>query len=69
MMEKLNNSYLVERVSVENSLVQAGMVEVQAMPMSDPSEFKNRVLNLFGDFNRETISAMMLKYYISIHNR
>ena len=61
MMEKLNNSYLVERVTVENSLVQAGMVEVQAMPMSDPSEFKNRVLNLFGDFNRETISAMMLK--------
>ena len=60
-MEKLNNSYLVERVEVENALVQSGVVEVQAMPMGDPSEYKNRVLNLFGDFNRETISEMMKK--------
>ena len=63
-MEKLNNSYLVERVNVENALnTHLGPVEVQAigMPMGDPSEYKNRVLNLFGDFNRETISEMMKK--------
>ena len=63
-MEKLNNNYLVERVNVENALnAQLGPVEVQAigMPMCDPSEYKNRVLNLFGDFNRETISEMMKK--------
>lgn len=60
-MEIKNNNYLVERVPVENTLIQSGMVEVQAMPIGDPSEFKNRVLNLFGDFNRETISEMMKK--------
>ena len=61
-MERLNKSYLVERVNVENAVsTHLGPVEVQAMPMCDPSEYKNRVLNLFGDFNRETISEMMKK--------
>ena len=65
-MEKLNKSYLVERIAVENSLVErsivnADFVEIQASPMGSSSEYKNRVLNLFGDFNRETISEMMKK--------
>lgn len=61
-MEKLNNNYLVERVNVENAVkTQLGPVEIQTIPMGDPSEYKNRVLNLFGEFNRETISEMMKK--------
>lgn len=65
-MEKLNKSYLVERIAVENSLIErsivnADFVEIQASPMGGSSEYKNRVLNLFGDFNRETISEMMKK--------
>lgn len=66
-MEKLNRNYLVERITVENSLVEnslinAEFIELQSAPMSSvSSEYKNRVLNLFGDFNRETISEMMKK--------
>ena len=66
-MEKLNKNYLVERIAVENSLVEhsivnAEFIELQASSMGgNSSEYKNRVLNLFGDFNRETISEMMKK--------
>ena len=63
-MEKMNK-YLVERVNVEKTLMNQGLtasefVEIQAAPMIQ-SEYKNRVLNLFGDFNRDTISKMMEK--------
>jgi ATP-dependent protease ClpP protease subunit len=63
-MEKMNK-YLVERVDVEKTLMNQGLtasefVEIQAAPMMQ-SEYKNRVLNLFGDFNRDTISKMMEK--------
>jgi ATP-dependent protease ClpP protease subunit len=65
-MEKMNKNYLVERVSVESTLVNqnlmsAEFVEIQAAGMSSNSEYKNRVLNLFGDFDRNTISEMMKK--------
>ena len=65
-MEKMNKNYLVDRVSVESTLVNqnlmsAEFVEIQAAGMSSNSEYKNRVLNLFGDFDRNTISEMMKK--------
>ena len=65
-MEKMNKNYLVERVSVECNLVEqklmnAEFVEIQSANMGSSSEYKNRVLNLFGDFDRNTISEMMKK--------
>lgn len=65
-MEKMNKNYLVERVSVESTLVNqnlmsAEFVEIQTAGISSNSEYKNRVLNLFGDFDRNTISEMMKK--------
>ena len=60
-MKKITDKkYLVERVNVESKLTDAEVIEIQSAPMiSSSSEYKNRVLNLFGDFNRETISEMM----------
>lgn len=65
-MEKMNKNYLVERVSVESTLVNqnlmsAEFVEIQSAGIGSNSEYKNRVLNLFGDFDRNTISEMMKK--------
>lgn len=61
-MKKINENYLVKRVNVEANLTNSEL-ELQAVPMmvADGSEYKNRVLNLFGDFNRQTISEMMRK--------
>lgn len=65
-MERMNKNYLAGRIEIENNLQASGLfntefVEIQAAPMGIQSEYKNRVLNLFGDFNRETISEMMKK--------
>lgn len=62
-MKKLNENYLVKRVDVEAKLTNAEF-EIQSAPMmmvADGSEYKNRMLNLFGDFDRQTISEMMKK--------
>lgn len=58
-----NKNYLVEMFDVNNkltesSIVSTGMMEVQ-VPMASGSEFKNRVLNLFGVFDEATIGEMM----------
>ena len=57
-MNYLNNNYLVERLNVETNMRNAGVVEVQAV-QQDQSEYRNRVLNLFGEFNKQTIGDMM----------
>ena len=59
-MEGLNNKYLVNRIEVESALKSAGCIEIQSAPM-DNSEYKNRVLNLFGGFESNTINEMMKK--------
>ena len=58
-MKKLSNDYLVERLNVENSLRNAGVIEVQSVMPGETSEYRNRVLNLFGGFDKATISEMM----------
>lgn len=60
-MKAVNNKkYLVERVNVESKLTDAEIIEIQSAPIVSGSlEYKNRVLNLFGGFNRESISEMM----------
>lgn len=65
-MEKMNKNYLVERVNVECNLIEQNImnnefVELQSPGLASNSEYKNRVLNLFGDFDRNTISEMMKK--------
>ena len=58
-MRDLSNGYLVERFNVEQSMRKAGIVEVQTMVPGETSEYKNRVLNLFGGFDKATIGEMM----------
>ena len=58
-MRDLSNNYLVERLNVENNMRNAGMVEVQTVVPGEQSEYKNRVLNLFGPFDKNTIGEMM----------
>ena len=58
-MRDLSNNYLVERLNVENNMRNAGMVEVQTIVPGEQSEYKNRVLNLFGPFDKNTIGEMM----------
>ena len=58
-MRDLSNGYLVERFNVEQSMRKAGIVEVQTMAPGETSEYKNRVLNLFGGFDKATIGEMM----------
>lgn len=59
-----NKKYLVERFNVNNKLVDSSVVsteiaEIQGIHGASNSDFKNRVLNLFGGFNEATISEMM----------
>ena len=59
-----NKKYLVERFNVNNKLVDSSVlsteiVEIQGLHGASNSDFKNRVLNLFGVFNEATISEMM----------
>ena len=58
-MKDLSNDYLVRRMEVAEKMRTAGVGEVQAMPMGEHSEYRNRVLNLFGVFDKATISEMM----------
>ena len=58
-MKDLSNDYLVRRMEVAEKMRTAGVGEVQAMPIGEHSEYRNRVLNLFGVFDKATISEMM----------
>ena len=58
-MEGLSKKYLVERIAVDKALQSSGCVEMQPMMPANNSEYKNRVLNLFGEFSSENINEMM----------
>lgn len=58
-MRDLSNGYLVERFNVEQNMRKSGIVEVQTIAPGETSEYKNRVLNLFGGFDKATIGEMM----------
>ena len=58
-MKELSNEYLVRRMEVAEKIRTSGVGEVQAMPIGEHSEYRNRVLNLFGVFDKATISEMM----------
>lgn len=58
-MKELSNEYLVRRMEVAENMRTSGVGEVQAMPIGEHSEYRNRVLNLFGVFDKATISEMM----------
>ena len=59
MKEITNKNYLVERLNVESKVSNTEVIEIQSAPMVSTSEYKNRVLNLFDGFTRESISNMM----------
>ena len=58
-MRDLSNGYLVERFNVEQNMRKSGILEVQTIAPGETSEYKNRVLNLFGGFDKATIGEMM----------
>lgn len=59
---KENKNYLVSGIRNDSNLTNTEIIGIQSAPMvTDSSEFKNRVINLFGEFNRETINEIMKK--------
>lgn len=64
---KINNKSLLNVMEAQarayelsNGKARMDFLEIQAAP-ANPSEYKNRVLNLFGDFSEENINKMMEK--------